>query len=72
MTPKQLEHKTIPELAKMIDRRAEDILIIGEQIMFFAEPQTEDAMSDLTYFKDFLDAVERVGPYLNEMIGDKP
>ena len=73
MTPKQLEHKTISELAETIDRRIDDIFLLCKILLHKAEPQTKEAENDVGNIADFVTILEhaytRIKGSLNEMMG---
>ena len=47
MTPKDLRTKTLSDMAGMVERRITDILVLLEQIVFEANPQNQEAESDI-------------------------
>jgi len=73
MTPKDLEAKTLSDMAGMVERRVTDVLILLEQIVFQAKPQNQEAeenICDLCYFNDTIaSAYDRVKSALNELQG---
>jgi len=69
MTPKDLRTKTVPEMAGMVERRINDILILLEQIDSQSKPQNPDisALFDLSYI--ISKAYDRAKSSLNELQG---
>jgi hypothetical protein len=73
MTPKDLEAKTLSDMAGMVERRVTDVLILLEQIVFQAEPQNKKAESDIAILNNlrYRIALEyrRAKSSLNELQG---
>ena len=73
MTPKDLEAKTPPDMAGMVERRITDVLILLEQIIFQAKPQNQEAEESICDLCDFYDTIasayDRVKSALNELQG---
>ena len=63
----------IPELAKTLERKIIMILLLSEEILHRADPQTENAESALSDLADFVTitekAYDRLKSSLNEMQG---
>jgi len=73
MTPKDLEAKTLSDMAGMVERRVTDILIILEQIVFEADPKNEEVESDIFALSELQSqissAYDRAKRSLNELQG---
>jgi len=73
MTPKDLEAKTLSDMAGMVERRVTDVLILLEQIAWQADPQNQEAESNIAILNNlrYRIALEyrRAKSSLNELQG---
>ena len=73
MTPESLKKRTLPVMAGMVERRITDILVLLEQIIYLANPQTseaQDIIGDICNFEFVVQrAYDRVKSTLNELQG---
>ena len=73
MTPKQIQGYTISEKAVLAEEKFNDAMLILEDLIYEADPQTEEGKDTIAQINDFftiLDrAYSRVSPYLNELQG---